>query len=338
MVDADTQAEHDTVGTGAGGATNFVVVGAGAVGAYVGVTLAAKRHRVSFLVRRPRQAERLSVLGLSASCSAEPTFQRAIPPYRMNVGTDASVLQRCGCILVCTKRTANAAIARLLVDGAVTAPTLLLQNGLGAADDVFRAAQALAPASRLPPLADCVVNFSATFHEAECHVSLDESREAAILLVDGSCGFTDALCAAMGSCDLSVVATSPLLDYQAGKLLVNMGNAVRGPIRLVVHFHISISYACAAMSSRNLGVVAASPLLDHQAGNLFVSMGNVYTHVCGVGVLVRVRVRACVCVRARKPDIYIHTLMNTNVYTSDGARLDSRAAGTWAHTLSIAFA
>jgi 2-dehydropantoate 2-reductase len=213
----------------------FGIVGVGSIGAYVGAVLDAAGHRVTFLVRRPEQARLLARTGLTATCGADYSIKLHIPPSRIEVGTDPSVLRRTDCVLVCTKRVANADVARLIAgNGAI--PTLLLQNGLGAAAEV--AANAAKPTvddtsrSSPPhrcaeaPLIDCVVNFGSTWNEATSSVSLDESLDAAILLLDGAVDASAALATRMSSKFMTVKAAPNLIDYQSGKLLLNMTNAV----------------------------------------------------------------------------------------------------------------
>lgn len=158
---------------------SFVIVGAGSVGAYVGAALDAAGHRVAFLlflVRRLEQARLLSQTGLTATCGADSSIKLHIPPSRIAVGTDPSVLRRSSCVLVCTKRVAaNADVARLIAKNGVAVPTLLLQNCLGAAaevvialqpisDDTSRSGLPLSLLRRRSPhrssTVDCVVNFT----------------------------------------------------------------------------------------------------------------------------------------------------------------------------------
>jgi ketopantoate reductase len=214
---------------------DFVIVGVGSVGAYVGAALDAAGHRVAFLVRRSEQARLHSQSGLTATCGADSSIKLHIAPSRIAVGTDPSVLRCSGCVLVCTKRVANAEVARLIAENAVAVPILMLQNGLGAAAEVANASKPTpgdTPRPTLPhrsgvaPLIDCVVNFSSTWEEATSSVSLDESVDAAIILLDGAVDGSAALATCMSSRFMTAKAAPRLIDYQAGKLLRNMTNAV----------------------------------------------------------------------------------------------------------------
>jgi 2-dehydropantoate 2-reductase len=107
----------------------YAVVGAGAVGCFYGIRLAAAGADVQFLVRRDADAVRASGLTLT---SPEGDLHLAAP----RVASGWSALEPCDVLLVATKATANREVLgelavhadRLLgPDGAV----LLVQNGIG---------------------------------------------------------------------------------------------------------------------------------------------------------------------------------------------------------------
>ena len=107
---------------------DFCILGAGSIGTFVGAILHQSGFKVQFLVRDSArglaQIASLTQTGLTALCSADVQFRyhiaaEAIPSL---FTTDNTVLQRCGCLLVCTKRVANQEVKDMLVASGVRGP------------------------------------------------------------------------------------------------------------------------------------------------------------------------------------------------------------------------
>merc|ERR1711998_560012 len=84
-----------------------VVIGAGAIGGFVGCLLHGDPGcSVKFLVRRQAQIDAYQQTGFHATCSLDPDFRHGIAAQEVAdvFTTDATVLSSCACVLVATKR------------------------------------------------------------------------------------------------------------------------------------------------------------------------------------------------------------------------------------------
>jgi len=234
---------------------SFVIVGAGAIGTFVGLVLHDVGFKVRFLQRESStaQAQRgvLEKVGLVGLCSTDPSYRTEISADRVGemFTTDPTCLTACSYILVATKRGANAAVLKQLVDNGVKCPVFLLQNGLSASKGM--------QASTDFEVIETVVSFNVVYDGSKGTATLAQSKAEAKLLFDGSRTAgkqlakllmevgrqptsdsrgadraSDSSLAFLGrgsGLPFTAVAAAPLLGYQAGKLVLNMTNAVNAP-------------------------------------------------------------------------------------------------------------
>ncbi|MBU1351070.1 MAG: 2-dehydropantoate 2-reductase [Gammaproteobacteria bacterium] len=194
-------------------APHFIVLGAGAIGCYVGGRLAAHGQSVC-LVGRPHALEPISLQGLQVTDL--DGFDRHVP---------ASALQRAhtladaapgahSVVLLCVKSGATDAAARELAAGcAPGTPVISLQNGV---DNVARVA-ALAPG--LNVLAG-MVPYNVVLRGAHVHRAtaghLQLQRDAV----------TERIAPVFDAAGLATVLPADIRAVQWGKLLLNLNNPV----------------------------------------------------------------------------------------------------------------
>lgn len=192
---------------------NFIVLGAGAIGCYVGGRLAAHGHPVC-LVGRPRALEPVAEQGLRVTDLEG--FDQLVPPATLRVATTlADAAPRAdSVVLLCVKSGATEAAARELAAAcAPGTPVLSLQNGV---DNVAHVA-ALAPGLRV--LAG-MVPYNVVLRGAHVHRAtaghLQLQRDAA----------TEALAPLFNAAGLATVLPHDIRAVQWGKLLLNLNNPV----------------------------------------------------------------------------------------------------------------
>lgn len=192
----------------------FVILGAGAIGCYVGGRLAANGRQVS-LVGRPRIVLSLQRTGLGVSdCYG---FSARVAPQTLHMATSlaAVALQPEDVVLLCVKGGATESAA--LEIGACCPPgttVVSLQNGV---DNVARI-RAIAPRMRaLAGMVACNVVMPAAdrVHQASAG-GLYMTRNST----------TSEMALLLGASGLETILVDDMLPVQWGKLLLNLNNPV----------------------------------------------------------------------------------------------------------------
>ena len=197
---------------------NFIIVGAGAVGCYVGGRLAVAGESVT-LIGRPRSIEPLALDGLTVS--DQDGFKAHVPTQRLRLATSLAnawpgeATPSDTVILLCVKGGATLVAAAELAATCPTQTTVVsLQNGV---DNVSRIASA---APRLEGVAGMVpynvVMPSATHVHRATGGSLHLARTA----------LTTGMAARMNAAGLTTVLADDMRAVQWGKLLLNLNNPV----------------------------------------------------------------------------------------------------------------
>ena len=193
---------------------HFIVVGAGAIGCYVGGRLAAAGQQVS-LVGRPGILGEIAMHGLTVSDM--DGFSAHVPANRLRFAVSVADVDRSGTpvILLCVKggATAQAAAQIGAVFGAGTV-VISLQNGV---DNVQRIRDA---APRLDAVAGMVPYNVVLSSPAKVH------RATAGYLRIGPSELSAEVAACCDAAGLPMVVVSNMQAVQWGKLLLNLNNPV----------------------------------------------------------------------------------------------------------------
>jgi len=199
---------------------NFIVVGSGAIGSYVGGRLAAAGEAVS-LVARPYQLEALSDKALRITDL--DGFAADVPNERLHLATDFAIVYKrlnaeektSTVILLCVKggATTQAAneIAASVADGTVV---VSLQNG------VENVARIKAAAPRVQALAG-MVPYNVVM-KTDNHV---HRATAGKLQIEVSAKSND-IAARFNAAGIRVSVTQDMKSVQWGKLLLNLNNPI----------------------------------------------------------------------------------------------------------------
>ncbi|KAG8466869.1 hypothetical protein KFE25_008248 [Diacronema lutheri] len=207
---------------------HVVVLGAGSIGCWVGgeLSLAGGGVRVSFLMRDSATGRALRAAVQSVGLTLEIAGRaRVLPPAACasafaSAGEAPERLRGATYVLVATKRHANAAVAELLAAHLpARVPIVLLQNGLGAADEMRALLGGAAAADR--PIHQAVVTISATLAHAEGRVV--RAGPLVELVLDG----VAPLAALLGRAGVPtrIVPSERHACELRGKLMLNMLNA-----------------------------------------------------------------------------------------------------------------
>ena len=233
---------------------NFIVLGAGAIGCYVGGRLAAQGHPVC-LVGRARTLEPIAHQGLRVT-DLDGHDQR-VPPTALRMATTVAdaVPRARSVVLLCVKSGATASVARELAAACPPGtPVLSLQNGV---DNVVQLA-ALAPDLRV--LAGMVpynvVLRGDHVHRATAgHLQLQRDE------------VTEALLPAFNAAGLATVLPHDIRAVQWGKLLLNLNNPVNALSNLPLREEL-LDRDCrtvfAALQSEALTVMARAGIAPAQ--------------------------------------------------------------------------
>lgn len=201
----------------------YVIIGAGAIGGYVGILLHCAGIKVRFLLRdsasSKAQQEILQETGLTALCSTDAKFKKVIKPNEIaEIFTrDDSCLQDCTCILVGTKRTQNIAVHKQLLDAHVKCPVAFLQNGL-------LITETLEP--KAYEQIECVVDFNTVYDMKAGTITLSQSMEESALILDARQSSAAALSPELARMPIKIILEKEFPAAQRGKLLMNLTNAV----------------------------------------------------------------------------------------------------------------
>ena len=192
----------------------FIILGAGAIGSYVGARLAAGGRMVT-LVGRQRRIEQLALTGLTATDLDGARVQ--VPAVRLRLASSLTQVSMSAqdVLLLCVKGPATEAAA--LEVAACCPPGLTvvsLQNGV---DNVARIA-AIAPAMRvlagMVPFNVVMADLHHAHRATSGRIHLQQhsiTREMAVL---------------MDACGLPVTLALDMQSVQWGKLLLNLNNPV----------------------------------------------------------------------------------------------------------------
>jgi 2-dehydropantoate 2-reductase len=190
------------------------VMGAGAIGLYVGGLLAARGQDVRFVGRGRMKAE-LEAAGLTLTDLDDK--RAVVPKERVVCATELSSLAACNVILVCVKSGQTAEVAAQL-KGVLAPDTLVvsLQNGLGNAE-VLRAHL---PAARV--LAG-IVGFNVVWRGPG---TLKRTTTGPLVIEASDDPRAGALAAALAACGFPLEHPVDIRPLQWTKLLMNLNNAV----------------------------------------------------------------------------------------------------------------
>jgi 2-dehydropantoate 2-reductase len=222
------------------------VLGAGAIGAHVGLRLAAVGLPLTLVGRPALVAARaeLEAVDLEGRATARPA--------PLLVTTDPRALATADVVLVAVKSGDTAEAARALVDAGVTAPVVSLQNGLFNPERLR--------AAGLPVVVPAMVAFNvvregARFRQATSGpLTLGRlPREFAAL--------EHALLAALRTAGFESDARDDIAAVVAGKLLLNLNNGIGAcaglPIRAMLHDR-QLRRCFAACMAEGLAVMRAA--------------------------------------------------------------------------------
>lgn len=193
---------------------NFVILGAGAIGCYIGGRLAAGGRRVT-LVGRPRTVDSLAASGLVVTDLAG--FRAHVTARQLNLVTSLATvsMNAPSVILLCVKGGATEAAALQIAAFCPPGTTVIsLQNGV---DNVARIT-AIAPHIRaLAGMVPYNVVMSAPGHV---------HRATSGNLHIGSSALTHELALLLNACGLTTRLAKDMRPLQWGKLLINLNNPV----------------------------------------------------------------------------------------------------------------
>ncbi len=233
---------------------NFIVLGAGAIGCYVGGRLAAQGQSVC-LVGRPHAMEPLAREGLTVTDL--DSYRAHVPAAQLRL---ASTLAEAApgpdtMVLLCVKSGATESAARELAAAcAPGTPVISLQNGV---DNVARIA-AQAPA--LQALAG-MVPYNVVLRGAQVH----RATAGAIQLQRDAA--TEPVAAVFNAAGLATVLPEDIRAVQWGKLLLNLNNPVNALSNLPLRDELldrDCRYVFAALQTEALGVMQRAGITPAQ--------------------------------------------------------------------------
>lgn len=233
---------------------NFIVLGAGAIGCYVGGRLAAQGQSVC-LVGRPHAMEPLARDGLTVTDL--DGYRAHVPATQLRLaGTLAEAAPGPGAvILLCVKSGATESAARELAAAcAPGTPVISLQNGV---DNVARIA---AQAPELNALAG-MVPYNVVLRGAQVH----RATAGAIQLQRDAA--TEPVAAVFNAAGLATVLPEDIRAVQWGKLLLNLNNPVNALSNLPLREELldrDCRQVFAALQTEALGVMARAGITPAQ--------------------------------------------------------------------------
>ncbi len=192
----------------------FIVVGAGAIGCYVGGRLAAGGRRVS-LVGRSRGIETLAATGLTITDL--DGLRAHVAPHRLQLATSLSQVRMSpqDVVLLCVKGGATESAALQIAACCPVGTTVLsLQNGV---DNVARIAAIAAGMKPLAGMVACNVVMPSPSH-------VHRATDGLIYMARNTTTLEMAFL--MDACGLKTVLASDMRPVQWGKLLLNLNNPV----------------------------------------------------------------------------------------------------------------
>ncbi|QCK86709.1 2-dehydropantoate 2-reductase [Phreatobacter aquaticus] len=240
----------------------FVVMGAGAIGCYVGGRLAAAGADVTFVARSARRAE---IAGHGLSLASFDGFSADLVASSVAVAeTAADAAAKPGplMVLLATKGGATAkAAAELGAALPAGTPVLSLQNGV---DNVARIAAA-APA--LVALAG-MVPFNVTLdHDADGRLACRQTTSGVLHVIDHPA--TRAVEAIFFRAGLPLAFSSDMAAVQWGKLLLNLNNPVNALSGLPLREELldpDYRWVLAALQDEAMAVMKAAGIRPAKVG------------------------------------------------------------------------
>jgi 2-dehydropantoate 2-reductase len=212
-------------------ATNIIVVGAGAIGCYVGGRLAAAGERVT-LVGRPRTIEPLALNGLTVSdlqgfkahvqadlTSATLTVASSLLLAWANVVTTGDATNDATVVLLCVKGRATTAAAQEIASCCPAGTVIVsLQNGVDNLARIANVAPHMTALAGMVPY-NVVMVTSTHVHRAtmgQIYIETSDSTHALI----------EMLIAKFNAAGLKAAASTEMRSVQWGKLLLNVNNPI----------------------------------------------------------------------------------------------------------------
>ena len=214
---------------------HVVIIGAGAIGGFVGCCLYAARDdtQVTFLVRNPDHIDRYAKTGFAAHSTIDRGFRVSIPPHTVQrvFTTDPACLQDASCILVATKRLSNPTIhQRWLCHYHITCPVVFLQNGMAIRDDFLTGMTTVAGnvLESHYEVIESVVMMNVDFNPQTGIVTVGQPLADTLIVLDGKQPSSQAVCDLFHSSVIQVTAetTQRFINLQAAKIQLNMMNAI----------------------------------------------------------------------------------------------------------------
>jgi 2-dehydropantoate 2-reductase len=188
----------------------IVVAGAGAIGCFVGGTLAAAGHRVAFLVR-PRVKTEIERFGLVLTDF--DGSETKLDPGRLALSEDPAIFHSTGIVLVTVKSADTAGVADQIAQHAPQDAVIVsLQNGVGNVAVLRERLGGRRVLAGMVPF-NVVGMGEGRFHRStsgDIHVGQDDANTAAALSVPG----------------LTMRASRHITGVQWGKLIINLNNAL----------------------------------------------------------------------------------------------------------------
>jgi 2-dehydropantoate 2-reductase len=192
------------------------IVGAGAIGCYVGGRLCARGAEVVFF-GRPRVKDELTAHGLTLVDAAGRGATLHLEPRQVQFVLEPNGLADCSVLLVCVKSAQTALMARELA-GTIASDALVisLQNGLGNADAIRR---------ELPhhTVLGGIVGFNVVSSEAG---AFRRATTGPLVIEAAADTRVSTLASALRDADLATEVVPDIRSKQWSKLVMNLNNAV----------------------------------------------------------------------------------------------------------------
>ncbi|MGY8666218.1 2-dehydropantoate 2-reductase [Bradyrhizobium sp. UFLA05-109] len=188
----------------------IAVAGAGAIGCFVGGTLAAAGRRVALLVR-PRVKTEIERFGLRLTDFDGD--ERRLSAGQLALSEDASIFHSVGVVLVTVKSADTTEVAELIARHAPQDAVIVsLQNGVGNVGLLRERLPGRRVLAGMVPF-NVIAMGEGRFHRStsgDIHVEKDQANTAAALSVPG----------------LAMRASPDIAGVQWGKLIINLNNAL----------------------------------------------------------------------------------------------------------------
>lgn len=188
----------------------IVMAGAGAIGCFVGGTLAAAGDRVALLVR-PRVRTEIERFGLRLT--DYDGFEQTLGAGQLALSDDASILHSAAIVLVTVKSADTADVGDLIAGHAPQDAVIVsLQNGVGNVAALRERLPGRTVLAGMVPF-NVIAMGEGRFHRSssgDIHIEADAANTAARLSVRG----------------LTMRASRDMAGVQWGKLIINLNNAL----------------------------------------------------------------------------------------------------------------